>query len=45
MFKYINLKIFIISFAVGIFCVYIMGPDIKKIYVYVVRTDYWKLWP
>jgi len=32
--KYISLPIFIISLAVGLFVVYIFGPDMKKIYVY-----------
>lgn len=32
--KYINFKYFLISFALGIFCVYITGADIKEIHVY-----------
>ena len=32
--KYISLPIFIISLALGFFFVYIMGPDLKVIYVY-----------
>lgn len=32
--KYIDLKIFIISFAIGLFFVYILGSDKKVIYVY-----------
>ena len=31
---YINIRVFIISLAVGLFFVYILGPDIKKINVY-----------
>jgi hypothetical protein len=34
LFKYINIKIFIISLAIGLFAVYITMPDIRKIYVY-----------
>lgn len=32
--KYINVPIFIISLAIGLFIVYITMPDMRKIYVY-----------
>lgn len=34
LFKYINLPIFIVSLAIGIFFVYIYQPDKRVIYVY-----------
>ena len=30
----ISLPIFIVSFAVGLFFVYVLGPDMKVVYIY-----------
>lgn len=32
--KYINIPVFIISLALGLFYVYVTAPDARKIYVY-----------
>jgi hypothetical protein len=40
--NYISLPIFLISFALGLFFVYIIGPEFKTIYIYPTLQNYMK---
>lgn len=41
--NYISLPIFIISFVVGLFFVYVIGPETKTIYKYPSPQNYMKI--
>ena len=40
--NYISLPIFLISFTLGLFFVYVIGPEFKTIYIYPTPQNYLK---
>lgn len=39
---YISLPVFLVSFSIGLFCVYAVGPETKTIYIYPNLQNYMK---
>lgn len=40
--NYISLPVFLVSFALGLFCIYVIGPETKSIYIYPSPQNYMK---
>lgn len=39
---YISLPVFLVSFSIGLFCIYAVGPETKTIYIYPNLQNYMK---